>query len=90
MIMPCINSTLAGEAGGSFAVVEEGNRLLGWPGAPGWTTTGRGPFCCARAEQSIPTKTANAGARRSLRCRSARLGKWPNGLKKVPMKTCTK
>src|SRR6476646_2728272 len=48
MIMPCMNSTSFSDSGGSFAVVEGGSFLLGWPGAPGWTTTG-GAGCCASA-----------------------------------------
>jgi hypothetical protein len=35
MIMPCMNSTSACERGGSVALVEGGNVLLGFPGAPG-------------------------------------------------------
>jgi len=37
--MPCINSTSFLERGGRDAVVDNGNDLVGWPGAPGWTTT---------------------------------------------------
>jgi len=40
MIMPCMNCTSAAELGGSVALVEGGNVLVGWPGAPGWTTIG--------------------------------------------------
>ena len=49
MIMPCMNSTSACDRGGSVAfVVDDGSVLLGWPGAPGCTTTGfAGPVCCA-------------------------------------------
>src|SRR5438270_1538093 len=93
MIMPCMNSTSAGERGGSFAVVEEGSLLLGLPGAPGWTTTeGAGPLCCARtAEQSNPdnrldVRTASARAGRSLRLRNDRVGRLANGLNLVRMK----
>src|SRR5690349_16527806 len=50
MIMPCINSTSACDSGGRVALVEGGRVLLGWPGAPGCTTTGlTESFCCARA-----------------------------------------
>jgi hypothetical protein len=35
MIMPCMNSTSAGDLGGNFAVVEAGSLRLGLPGAPG-------------------------------------------------------
>src|SRR5437899_6214551 len=40
MIIPCINSTSFGERGGSVALVNGGNVRVGWPGAPGCTTTG--------------------------------------------------
>lgn len=39
-----MNFASAGEYGGNVALVEDGNVLVGWPGAPGWTTTG---VCCA-------------------------------------------
>src|SRR5689334_16636718 len=42
MIMPCMNSTSFAEFGGNLARVVDGNDLVGWPGAPGWTTTGVG------------------------------------------------
>jgi hypothetical protein len=35
-----MNSTSACDRGGSFPVVDGGSLLLGFPGAPGWTTTG--------------------------------------------------
>jgi len=38
--MFCMNCVSAGECGGSVARVDEGNVRVGWPGAPGWTTTG--------------------------------------------------
>jgi hypothetical protein len=50
MIIPCMNSTSFGERGGSVALVDGGSVLVGWPGAPGCTTTG-GAFesaCCAQ------------------------------------------
>jgi hypothetical protein len=37
--MPCINSTSFWESGGREALVDDGNDLVGWPGAPGCTTT---------------------------------------------------
>jgi hypothetical protein len=51
MIMPCMNSTSACDGGGSVALVEGGSTLLGFPGAPGCTTTGAsaGWACCVRA-----------------------------------------
>lgn len=45
-----MKATSAGECGGRVARVEDGNVLLGAPGAPGCTTTGlAGSFCCPRA-----------------------------------------
>src|ERR1700741_4459309 len=40
MIMPCMNSTSACDLGGKVPFVDGGSVLLGWPGAPGCTTTG--------------------------------------------------
>src|SRR6266850_5187908 len=49
MIMPCMNSTSFGERSGSVARVDGGSVRVGWPGAPGWTTTGvAGSACCAQ------------------------------------------
>ena len=49
MIIPCMNSTSLGELGGSVALVEDGSVRVGWPGAPGCTTTGvAGSACCAK------------------------------------------
>ena len=51
MIMPCINSTSFAECGGNVARVDAGKDLVGWPGAPGWTTTGdAGSACCAQTD----------------------------------------
>lgn len=50
MIMPCINCTSASECGGSLARVVGGSVRVGCPGAPGWTTTGADPDCCAKRE----------------------------------------
>jgi hypothetical protein len=46
-----MNSTSARDGGSNVALVEDGSVLLGFPGAPGWTTTGAsaGEVCCARA-----------------------------------------
>src|SRR5271168_4120253 len=51
MIMPCMNSASACDCGGKAALVEGGSVLLGFPGAPGCTTTGGGAesACCALA-----------------------------------------
>jgi len=35
-----MNCASAAEAGGSVALVVEGRVRVGFPGAPGWTTTG--------------------------------------------------
>ncbi len=40
MIIPCMNSTSFCERGGSVALLEDGSVRVGWPGAPGCTTTG--------------------------------------------------
>src|SRR5579863_2201418 len=59
MIMPCINSTSAGDRGGSVARVEDGSVLLGAPGAPGCTTTGFATSACwAQAPKDNETTTA--------------------------------
>jgi len=43
-----MNSTSFGERGGKVALVDGGRVRVGWPGAPGCTTTGvAGPDCCA-------------------------------------------
>jgi hypothetical protein len=50
MIIPCMNSTSFGERGGSVALVSGGSVRVGWPGAPGCTTTGGlgDSACCAQ------------------------------------------
>jgi hypothetical protein len=49
MIIPCMNCTSAGERDGSVALVDGGSVRVGWPGAPGCTTTGlAGSACCAQ------------------------------------------
>ena len=40
MIIPCMNSESFGERGGIVALVDGGSVRVGWPGAPGCTTTG--------------------------------------------------
>src|ERR1700741_2089488 len=40
MIMFCMNCVSAAECGGKVARVDAGKARVGWPGAPGWTTTG--------------------------------------------------
>jgi hypothetical protein len=63
MIIPCMNSTSAGDRGGSCAVVDAGNFLLGWPGAPGWTTTGGAACCACAAEKTTPVEATAASSR---------------------------
>ncbi|HEU0179715.1 MAG TPA: hypothetical protein VFV58_36250 [Blastocatellia bacterium] len=47
-----MNCTSAGEAGGSAPLVVEGRTVVGFPGAPGWTTTGAaGSVCCAQTRK---------------------------------------
>src|SRR5882724_11917974 len=49
MIMPCMNRTSAGERGGSVALADGDSVRVGWPGAPGCTTTGVAESaCCAQ------------------------------------------
>jgi len=45
-----MNSTSFGERGGSVARVDGGSARVGWPGAPGCTTTGGAleSACCAQ------------------------------------------
>jgi hypothetical protein len=64
--MPCMNSTSACERGGRVPLVVGGNVLLGWPGAPGWTTTGgAGWLCCFLAAEGSERKAAETRPRRS-------------------------
>ena len=66
MIMPCMNWTFARECGGNVALVEDGSVRVGWPGAPGWTTTGdAGLACCAETDSD--NKQASAPAKSSPR-----------------------
>ena len=61
MIMSCMNCTFAGECGGSVAFVEEGSVRVGWPGAPGWTTTGDSRLvCCAETDNGNEHESATA------------------------------
>ena len=47
-----MNCTSEGEAGGSVALVVGGRVRVGFPGAPGWTTTGvDGEACCAETRK---------------------------------------
>src|ERR1700683_416304 len=78
MIMPCMNSTSACDHCGGAPFVVGGSVLLGFPGAPGCTTTGgAGSLCCARtahqknpvappAASIMPHSTADPLAERSL------------------------
>jgi hypothetical protein len=62
MIIPCMNCTSAGERGGSVALVDDGSVRVGWPGAPGCTTTGVvGLACCAQTgSENNPERLAAA------------------------------
>src|SRR6185295_492596 len=64
MIMCCINSMFLGEAGGNVPVVVGGSVRVGWPGAPGWTTTGPGGGACCALITDV-SRTARAPAARS-------------------------
>src|ERR1700733_9746224 len=79
MIMPCMNSTSAGDHRGGAAVVDAGNFLLGLPGAPRCTTAGGAGYvwrACAMEEErpvaamaarSMPNSTAPLVERMSRR-----------------------
>src|SRR5689334_535436 len=83
IIMPCMNCTSAGEAGGSVALVVGGSWRVGCPGAPGWTTTGGDDgVCCAEtgrgntparalASVSTPEHTATLDTSRTFQVRLA-------------------
>ncbi|MCM3903392.1 MAG: hypothetical protein ND866_16950 [Pyrinomonadaceae bacterium] len=57
-----MNRTSAGERGGSVALVDGGSVRVGWPGAPGCTTTGAaGSACCAQTgSENKPTRVLPA------------------------------
>jgi len=60
-----MNCASDGEAGGSAALVVGGRVRVGFPGAPGWTTTGvDGEVCCAetRKENKLARALAAASA----------------------------
>src|SRR5215510_2873193 len=60
-----MNCASAGEAGGSAPLVVGGRVRVGFPGAPGWTTTGAaGAACCAqtRKEDKLARVLATASA----------------------------
>ncbi len=60
--MPCMNSTSAGDRCGATPVVESGSLLLGFPGAPGCTTTGPESDCCGRAGAAAAGKLQSSVA----------------------------
>src|SRR5205823_3255066 len=75
MIIPCINSTSFGECGGSVALVDGGSVRVGWPGAPGCTTTGvAGSACCAHTGSEH--KPARVTATSPLRHAPPRITDW--------------
>src|SRR5215510_2406297 len=60
-----MNCTSAREAGGSVPLIVGGRTFVGFPGAPGWTTTGAaGSVCCAqtREEDKLARVLAAASA----------------------------
>src|SRR5215813_13124654 len=60
-----MNCASAGEVGGSAPLVAGGRTFVGFPGAPGWTTTGAaGSVCCAwtRKENKLVSAVAAANA----------------------------
>src|SRR5271165_5400156 len=61
--MPCINATSAEDRGGRVGRVDDGNALLGAPGAPGCTTTGfAGSARCAPAAAERKTAATPAAS----------------------------
>jgi hypothetical protein len=48
-----MNRTSAGELGGSVALVDGGSVRVGWPGAPGCTTTGGADSACCAHTGSV-------------------------------------
>src|SRR6266550_1880480 len=62
MIMPCMNRVSAVERGGSVALVDGGSVRVGWPGAPGWTTTGvaGSPVCAQTGSENNPASVLAA------------------------------
>jgi len=66
-----MNSTSFAEFGGNFARVDDGNDLVGWPGAPGWTTTGvAGSGVCAETDSDskhAAATTITPGHKRNFR-----------------------
>jgi hypothetical protein len=79
-----MNSTSARERGGNLAFVDGGRVLVGWPGAPGWTTTGaRELGCCAgdgagkktaKAASKLENRAEHLAGRTSRRCSLIRFG----------------
>ena len=58
-----MNCASAGEAGGSVALVVGGRVRVGFPGAPGWTTTGvDGAAFCAETRKENKLARALAAA----------------------------
>ena len=79
-----MNWTSAGEAAGNVALIVAGRVRVGFPGAPGWTTTGAaGAVCCAqtRKENKLARVVAAASAHKhaatlnTLRISQVRLAK---------------
>jgi hypothetical protein len=58
-----MNCASAGEAGGSVPLVVGGRTRVGFPGAPGWTTTDvAGAVCCAQTRKEDKLARALAPA----------------------------
>jgi hypothetical protein len=57
-----MNSTSFGEWGGSVAFVDGGNVRVGWPGAPGCTTTGGAGDSASCAQTGSDKKQVRAPA----------------------------
>lgn len=83
MIMPCMNATSAAERCGKVGLVDAGSVLLGWPGAPGCTTTGgeAEPACWAEAAgKGAEAPAAKTSTHRPSRARAV-LAHWGLGLR---------
>jgi len=64
-----MNCTSAADAVCNVGLVEDGNVVVGWPGAPGWTTTGAfGSACWALivSDSKHASVTAANGLRREV------------------------
>src|SRR5262245_23313629 len=76
MIIPCMNCTSASESGGSLAFVDGGRVLLGWPGAPGCTTTGAEESRCCVCALKQEKATALVASNKTRQNRADSLAGW--------------